>query len=135
MRELIFESKETMQFFDVHISHNKALFRIEEPSGEQIKITDLIFISTFFLKVKTLFNGVRIFIGNELDKKKIIDNEGVFLASDFDMGSKLFVIESEGQDFFIGARQIDILISNNDVFKSYLNYEISDYPTNLYRVI
>ena len=95
---------------DYHISHRRMLIRSTETSEEGVQNTDLLFDGIFYIEMPDKLDVVTIREGSEQEYEYVESRCFFEVHRQF---SKVFVLRSQGKDYYVGARSFEA--SENDM--------------------
>ncbi len=105
MKNPILNSDEIFQLLDYSLSHRKLIIRatVIDYETEDFYNIDITFISTDYIQVTTVLEGVEIYLGENNTSITLANNEEINLKA-----NEHFVLISNKTTYFIGAKSIEI---------------------------
>ncbi|MEM9980862.1 MAG: hypothetical protein AAF734_00105 [Bacteroidota bacterium] len=95
------------------------LIRKTEIVNEEPYNTDIAFIGVFYMDITTIYYDLTITQGTDEEAEKISHKCNKEFIGDIS-GEDIFVLESEGRKYYIGAEQMDIYNNTYDPFETSL---------------
>ena len=103
--------KEFKGFFtvmDFSLTHKMLLIRKTDIVDEEPYNTDIAFIGVFYMDITTIYYDLTITQGTDEEAEKISHKCNKEFIGDIS-GEDIFVLESEGRKYYIGAAKMDIM--------------------------